>query len=87
MDKTKPEVKKRTFVKTIHVHNAISQGRLMHQACRSVTLDPPLIFFHGGIYNSNGLGAFWHNLIQIMRLKESCIYSHDIYWSVYYPAV
>jgi hypothetical protein len=42
----------------MHVHSAVSRGRLMQYACRSVTLASPLIFFHGGNYNNNSPGTF-----------------------------
>jgi hypothetical protein len=38
--------KKNTRVKTMHVHSAVSRGRLMQYACGRVTLASPLIFFH-----------------------------------------
>jgi hypothetical protein len=48
--------KKSTRLKTMHVHSAVSHGRLMQQACGSVTLASLLIFFHRGSYNI--LGTF-----------------------------
>jgi hypothetical protein len=46
--------RKITRVKTMRVHSAVSRGRLMQQACGTVTLASSLIFFHGGSYNSPG---------------------------------
>jgi hypothetical protein len=43
--------RKSTLVKTMCVHSVVSHGRQMQQACRSVTLASPLIFFHQGSYN------------------------------------
>jgi hypothetical protein len=55
-DKMKHDVKK-THVKTMRVHSAVSSGRLMEYACGSVTLASPLIF-HPGSYNNNIPGTF-----------------------------
>jgi hypothetical protein len=49
---------KSAHVKTVCVHSAVSRGRLMQQACGSVTLASPLILFHWGSYNSNSPGTF-----------------------------
>jgi hypothetical protein len=38
--------RKSTRVKAVLVHSAVSRGRLMQQACGSVTLTSLLIFFH-----------------------------------------
>jgi hypothetical protein len=46
-------------VKIMHVHGVVSCGRIMQQACKSVTLASPLIFFHRGCYNNNSLGTFY----------------------------
>jgi hypothetical protein len=35
-----------------------SRGRLKQQACRTVTLASPPIFFHQGSYNNNSSGTF-----------------------------
>jgi hypothetical protein len=56
-DKIKHEVKKITCVKTMCAHSAVSHGKLMQQACGSVTLASPLTFFHQGSYNSNSPGT------------------------------
>jgi hypothetical protein len=50
--------RKSTRVKTIRVHSAVSRGRLMQEACGSVTLASFLTFFHRGSYNNNSPGTF-----------------------------
>jgi hypothetical protein len=45
--------RKDTRIKTMHVQRAVSRGILMQQACGSVTLATPLIFFRRGSYNNN----------------------------------
>jgi hypothetical protein len=57
-DKTRHEVKKSTHVKTVLIDSAVSCGRLMQWACRSVTLASLLIFFHRSSYNNNSPGTF-----------------------------
>jgi hypothetical protein len=53
--------RKSTHVNTMDVHSAVSRGRLMQQACRSVTLTFPLIFFHRGNYNNNSPGSLQYH--------------------------
>jgi hypothetical protein len=55
--------RKGTRVKTMHVHSAMSRGRLIQQAFESVTLASPLIFFHRGGYNNNSPRNFRYHLI------------------------
>jgi hypothetical protein len=57
---------KSTRVKKLHVHSMVSHGRLMQQACGSVTLASLLIFFHRGSYNSNSPATFQYTSYNIM---------------------
>jgi hypothetical protein len=50
--------RKSTRVKTKPVDSMVSRDRLMQQACRSMTLASPLIFFHQGSYTNNSPGTF-----------------------------
>jgi phosphodiesterase/alkaline phosphatase D-like protein len=54
----KTQKRKITHTKTMHVHSVVSHGRLMQQACGSVTLASLLILFHRGSYNNNSQGTF-----------------------------
>jgi hypothetical protein len=51
----------------MRVHSAVSCGRLMQYACRSVNFASYLIFFYQGSYNSNSSGTFQYHLVYITQ--------------------
>jgi hypothetical protein len=57
--------RKSNRVKKMRVHSAVSRGRLMQLACRSVTFVSPLIFFHRGTYYNKSAGTFRHKLVPV----------------------
>jgi hypothetical protein len=63
----------------MHVHSAMSRGRLMQQACGSVILASPLIFFHRGSYNNNSPGTcciLWLSLL-VRSVAMALIHWHS----------
>jgi hypothetical protein len=71
--RNKPWRRKTIRAKTMFVQSAVSLGRLTQQACRSVTVASPLIFFHRGSYNNNSPGTFRYYLV---HLNDSEISEH-----------
>jgi hypothetical protein len=63
--------RKSTRVKTMRVHSAVSRGRLMQQACGSVTLTSPLVFFQRGSYNKSPRTFRYHLVYEKELLNKT----------------
>jgi hypothetical protein len=68
-------------VKTMRVHSVVLRGTLMQQACGSVTLASPLIFFHQGSYNNNSPGSAKH--VSKKFISHVCSHCHSSCESIF----